>query len=72
MFYMENIDRPCGKIALGTEEFDRVIRKYVVNINELTTTQYQLFKGTLFALDLFKELVPNDRSSYVVRFSPDE
>jgi len=72
MFYLVNIDKPCGMIALGTEEFVRAICMYVININELTTSQYQTFIGTLFALDLHKELVPNPFSSYVVRFSPDE
>jgi hypothetical protein len=72
MFYLENKGRPQGKIVLGTEEFERVIREYVINVYELTTTQYQLFIGTLIALDLYKELIPNYGSGYVARFSPDE
>ena len=72
MFYLENKDRPQGKIALGSVEFERVIREYVININALTTTQYQTFIGTLIALDLHEELLPSVWSSWVARYSPDE
>ena len=72
MFYIENKDIPQGKIALGSVEFERVIHRYVINTNALTTTQYQTFIGTLIALDLYEELLLSIRSSYVVRFSPDE
>lgn len=72
MFYLENKDRPQGKIALGSVEFERVIREYVINISALTTTQYQTFLGTLIALDLHEELLPSVWSSWVARFSPDE
>lgn len=72
MFYIVNMRRPYDKFALGTVEFERVIREYVIDISALSTAQFQTFKGTLFALDLLKELVPSGTSNYVVGFSPDE
>lgn len=72
MFYIVNMRRPCDKFALGTEEFERIIRDYIIDISELTYDQYQTFKGTLYAFDLLRELVPDDTSGYEVRFSPDE
>ena len=72
MFYLENKRRPQGKFALGTEEFERIIRDYIIDISELTYDQYQTFKGTLYAFDLLRELVPDDTSGYVVGFDPDE
>lgn len=72
MFYIENRGRPHGKIVLGSVEFKRTIHNYFLDIRELSTDQYQTFKGALFAFDLHGELEPNDWSDYVVRCSPDE
>ena len=72
MFYIEKVIGDYVKAALGTKEFERIIRRYVVDISELTTTQFQTFIGILTVLDLYEELLPSDISSYVVRFSPDE
>ena len=72
MFYIVNMRRPYDKFALGTEGFERIIRDYIINISELTYDQYQTFKGTLYAFDLLRELVPDDTSGYVVGFDPDE
>lgn len=72
MFYVVNMQKPHLEIVLGTDRFKRIIHNYILDISELTTTQYETFIGTLFALDLLNELSPDDMSSYVVRFSPDE
>lgn len=72
MFYIADTHRPYSQHAVGTTGFQRIMREYVIDVSELTNDQYQTFKGTLFALDLLKELVPDDTSSYVVRFTPDE
>ena len=72
MFYIADTHRPYSQHGIGTAGFQRIVCEYVVDVSELTNDQYQTFKGTLFALDLLKELVPDDTSSYVVRFTPDE
>ena len=72
MFYIEKTVGDYVKAALGTDEFENILRKYVVDISELTTSQYRDFKGILIVLDLYTVLYPNNLSSYVVRFSPDE
>lgn len=72
MFYIVNKGRPYNEHDIGTTGFQRIMRECVIDVSELTYDQYQTFKGTLFALDLLKELVPEDTSSYVVRFTPDE
>lgn len=71
MFYIVDVCRPYIEYDIGTAEFQEIIQEYIVDTSELTNDQYQTFKGTLFALDLLKELVPNDMSRYVVRFCPD-
>ena len=72
MFYIVHIRRPYNEHDIGTTEFQRIVRDYLIDVSELTFDQYQTFKGTLFALDLLKYLIPSDASSYVVRFCPDE
>lgn len=72
MFYIVNIRRPYNEHDIGTAEFQRIIRDYLIDVSELTFDQYQTFKGALYAFDLFKDLVPSDTSHYVVRFTPDE
>ncbi len=71
MFYIVDVRRPYSKYDIGTTAFQRIIQDYIIDTSELTNDQYQTFKGTLFALDLLKELIPSDTSSYVVRFCPD-
>lgn len=72
MFYIVDVRRPYSEYDIGTAEFQEIIQDYIIDTSELTYDQYQTFKGTLFAFDLLKELVPSDTSSYVVRFCPDE
>lgn len=72
MFYIVNILRPYDEYVIGTKEFERILRNYVIDISELTVAQYETFKGTLFALDLLKELIPSVMSHYELRFTPDE
>ena len=71
MFYIVNIQRPYNEHDIGSVEFQRIIRRYVIDVSELTFDQYQTFKGTLYAFDLLDELVPSDISRYVVRFCLD-
>lgn len=70
MFYIVNIQRPFTKAPLGSEEFKDIIRDYVIDVTELSHDQYQTFVGALTVLDLYKEFIPDDRSHYMVRFSP--
>ena len=72
MFYLENREIPQGRLVLGSKQFERILRNYVIDTSELTTAQYETFKGTLFALNLHKELIPSVCSWYVVGFVPDE
>lgn len=76
MFYIEYRDetreKPYDKFILGTLEFERAIRIYFINTDELTAAQLQTFRGTLFVLDLHAEFMSSTQSCYVVRFSPDE
>lgn len=68
MFYIKDVRRPHIEHDIGTAEFQRIIQDYLIDTSELTYDQYQTFKGTLFALDLLKDLIPSDTSHYVVRY----
>lgn len=72
MFYIVNIRRPYNEHDIGSVDFQRIIREYVIDVSELTYDQYQTFKGALYAFDLLKDLVPSGTSQYVVRFCHDE
>lgn len=68
MFYIVDVRRPSIEYDIGTVKFQRIIRDYLIDVSELTFDQYQTFKGTLYAFDLLKDLVPSDTSNYVVRY----
>lgn len=72
MFYFTHRMSPQDEIPLGTEEFKRIITRYVVDISGLSDAQYQTFKGTLLVFDLLDQLIPSTASYYSVGFSPDE
>lgn len=73
MFYIANLLKPLSpNAALGTKEFEDTIRNYVLDTSELSPDQYQTFTGALAVLDLYRELVSDDSSHFMVRFTPDE
>ena len=68
MFYIRDVRRPHIEHDIGTAEFQRIIRDYLIDVSELTFDQYQTFKGTLYAFDLLKDLAPSATAHYVVRY----